>query len=158
MAFRNLESSGGINLKCIELISLRDDAVDEEGSNYDEYIKTLDRKHLKLNGEPSLFILNMDFKGKEAQQIKNASMSAKDDDGKASLALGSLSFTIARLALKDIKHPEGEGNVLPFMKGRDNNAHENLIGSLDRMGVVNEILAVYSQHVANPTRTEAKNS
>lgn len=155
MAFRNLTT--GINLKCIELISLGDDAVVEDESNYDEYIKTLDRKHLKLKAEPSLFILNLDFKGREAQQIKNASMSAKDDDGKASLALGSLSFTIAKLGLKDIKHPENEANTLPYMKGKDNHAHENLIGTLDRLGVVNEILAVYSQHVANPTRAEAKN-
>lgn len=157
MAFKNLASTG-INLKCIELISLRDDAVDEDGSDYDMYIKTLDRSHLKLNGEPSLFILNLDFKGREAQAIKNASMSAKDDEGKASLALGSLSFIITRFGLKDIKHPEGASDTLPFVKGKDNNVHDNLIGTLDRLGVVNEILAVYSQHVANPTRAEAKNS
>jgi len=146
-----------INLKAVELISLSDDAVDVEKSDYEEYIETLSEKHLCLTKQPSRFILNLEVKGKEAQSLKNSMLKTRDDEGKPTMSYGSYSFELAKMVLKDITHPEGETDCIQFQKGRDGNPSDDLLALLDRIGVVGEIMSVYSRHVLNPTRAEAKN-
>lgn len=146
-----------VNLKAVELVSLSDDAVDVEKSDYEEYIKTLSEQHLHLTKTPSRFVLNLDVKGREAQSLKNSMLKTRDDEGKPTMSYGSYSFELAKMVLKDIVHPEGETDVILFQKGKDGKPSDDLLALLDRIGVVGEIMSVYSQHILNPTRAEAKN-
>lgn len=159
MAMRAIKS---IPLTAIELVSKNDDALDLEKSDWEQYQKTGDLNHLKfVEGKvPTYFICNFDFKRSEAESVKNSMIGGKDDNGDAKVALGSWSFRIAQLALKDIKNPEDlpEDEKILYKKDRQGYAHENVILQLERMGVVNEIFSLYSALVlSNEVKANAKN-
>lgn len=155
MAVRNVQKK---NLSCVELI-VRCDEVIGEDADYDAYLKDLDEKHLKLTGEPSRFVLNLELKSGEGQRVKNAMLGGRDDDGDPKLTYGSWSFSVAKVALKDIKNPPDFPLETSFVMKKDGagNVHDDLLARLDRFGIVQDIFSVYTQWVLTPARANAKN-
>jgi hypothetical protein len=162
MALRKVKSS--INLSCVPVILENDDAIDHDNEecDYQMYVKTGDISHLRYvsDKEPTKFICNFSFSGKEAAMVKNSMIGSKDEEGKPSVSLGSWQFRIARLSLKDIQNPaylpEDECFV---MKNYDGYADEKLLAVLNNYGVIDAIFSLYSSLVLdNGVRAEAKNS
>lgn len=150
------------DLSRLELVAESDDAIDVEKSDYDAYIEAgLDEKHLvfKEGAQPTRWILNFQLKGKEAERIKNASLSGKDAEGKPGLAFGSLSFAVTRLCLKEIVNPTDlpVEEAIVMRKDAAGYVHDDLIGVLDRAGVVQSIWSAYASLVLSPVKAEAKN-
>lgn len=150
------------NLNAVEFISGDDDAIDVENSDIEEYMKTGDVTKLKFlaDKQPTIFMLNFEFKGNEAMRVKDSVMSGRDSEGKPALTLGTWAFKIAKLSLKGIKNPDDlpEGSRLVFKKDEKGYAHDDLITQLDKFGIVDEIFKFYSSLTATAPRLQTKNS
>jgi len=147
-----------IDLKMFKLIAKIDDALDE-GSDHDKYIETGDESHLKLKATPTYFILNLDLKKAEAERIKNSMTSSKDDEGRPSVSMGSWQFAVTKAVLKDIVNPSDLPleEHLVFKKSGLGFPTDDLLATLDRLGIAADIFGVYTQHVLKSSRSEAKN-
>jgi len=136
-------SKGVEQLSVVRLICSIDDALDLEASNLEAYKESLDEKHLAfLPGKsPTVFVCNFKLDAKSMRLVNNSMLSAKGDDGKPSLAFGSWSQTIAKVALKDIQCPADQpvGDQLAMKKDASGYAHDDLLGTLEQFGVVDEI-------------------
>ena len=147
-------------LNAVEMIAKIDDAIDD-GADYDAYVKANDRNLLKFKPglQPTVFLLNLEFSGKEAEAVKNAIVSGKDEDGSPKVALGSWSFKVAKLSLKDIINPPDVPLEAQMKMKKDDRgfAHDDLLGELDRLGIVQDIFSFYTTHVMSPARSAAKN-
>lgn len=150
------------NLNSLAIISKHDESVDLDKSNWDEYQKKLDPAHLvfKEGMQPTRFLCNFELKGKEAVTIKNAIFGGSDEDGKPLVTMGTWSYRVVKLTLKDIQNPED----LPLheqvtMRKDDRGlAHDDLIGELDRYGIVDEIFGHYSRLILTSGKEQGKNS
>lgn len=148
-------------LNAVEVVSELDDSIDMEASDWEGYKATGDMAKLKFvaGKQPTIFLCNFDLKGKEGAQIKNAMIDGQDDEGKPKIALGSWSFKVAKYVLKDIKNPADvpAGSQLVFKKDQHGYAHDDVIAELDKVGIVNELFAMYSTLVLGGARAHAKN-
>lgn len=148
-------------LNALEIICSFDDAIDQDNSDIEEYKKTADISHLKFHPDkqPTVFLCNFELKGKESANVKNAMISGKDDEGNPQLALGTWSFRVVKYTLKDIKNPTdlAADEKIEFKKDKDGYAHDDLIATLDNLGVVTEIFSFYTQLVTGGAGANAKN-
>lgn len=148
-------------INAVEVISEQDDALDLEASDLEAYKKTGDVSKLKFieDKQPTIFLCNFSLKGNQATTVKNSMMGGTDDDGKPVVAFGTWSFRVAKYCLKDIRNPEGlpEDAKLLFKKDEKGLAHDDLIAMLDRVGIVNEIFAMYSALALVGAKANAKN-
>lgn len=149
-------------LNALTLISLQDDAVDWDKSNKEEYRKTADANHLVFlpNMQPTKFLVNFDLSGKQAQAIKNGMLAGRDDNGDPQVTLGTWAHRVVKHTLKDIQNPEGmpEDEKLVMKKDENGLVHDDLLGQLDRFGVVDEIFGFFTRLVtANTVKDNAKN-
>lgn len=149
-------------LNALEYVSVNDDAIDLEASDIDDYKKTGDASKLKYlpNMQPTIFLLNFELKGRDAELIKNSLFGGKDADGKPQVTMGTWSFVVAQVTLKDIRNPDGLSvdEALVFRKNEKGNAHADLIATLERFGIVDEISSLYSTLTMTRERANAKNS
>lgn len=150
-----------VPLNALELVCGFDDAVDAEASDLEEYKKTGDMAHLKFHPDkqPTIFLCNFDLKGKEAAAIKNSMVSGRDDEGNPQLALGTWSFRVIKYTLKDIRNPDylKPDECLTMKKDKDGYVHDDLLAQLDKVGVINELFALYNNLVSTSPRNNAKN-
>lgn len=148
-------------LNAVEVICKADDALDLEQSDWEGYSDTGDVSKLvfKPNMQPTIFLCNFELKGKQAEQIKNNMLGGKDEDGNPKVALGSWSFRVVKQTLKDIKNPADINidEALVMKKDKDGLVHEDLLGELDRLGVINEIFGMFSSLAMGGTKANAKN-
>lgn len=148
-------------INAVEVISEQDDALDLEASDLEGYKKTGDVSKLKFlpDKQPTIFLCNFSLRGTQAAALKNAMIGGTDEDGKPQIAFGSWSFKAAKFCLKDIKNPEGlpDDAKLIFKKDEKGLAHDDLLATLDRLGIVNEIFSMYSSLANGGMRANAKN-
>jgi hypothetical protein len=155
-------------ISAVEVISRHDDSLspqcfegEEDKTPWDLYAKTGDVSKLLFvdDKQPTVFLCNFDIKGKDSQAIKNNMIGGKDDDGNPKIALGSWSFRVAKAVLKEIKNPEYVplGDRLTLKRDKDGLVHDDLIGDLESMGVVDAIFNLYTQLVLNATKANVKN-
>lgn len=148
-------------LNAIEVITRGDDAIDEEKSNYDEYLKTGDPAKLVFveGKQPTVFLCNFALKGRQAEIIKNSMIGSSDDEGNPKIAMGTWSFRVAKYVLKAITSPESvpADQQFLFKSDKDGFAHDDLIAELDRYGIVADIFSMYSNLVLAAPRGNAKN-
>lgn len=155
MAVRNIQKR---SLTAVAFVANCDDQLGED-ADYQAYLKDLDETHLKLQGEPSRFLLNLEFKSKEGERVKNAMLGGKDEDGEPKVAYGSWSFLVAKIVLKDIQNPPDVPLEHAFVMRKDDkgNVHDDLLARLDRHGIVQDIFNLYTHWVLAPARAKAKN-
>jgi hypothetical protein len=149
-------------LNALEIISKGDDALDMERSNWGEYEKSYDSTHLCFlpGKEPTRFVVNFELTGKQSAKVKNSMFSGRDeDDGTPKVALGDWSFRVVKYSLKDIKNPSDlpEAECIKFQKDENGYAHDDLLATLDKHGIVNEIFSAYTTLVQNGPRANSKN-
>ena len=148
-------------INAVEVVSEQDDALDLEASDIEGYKKTGDLSKLKFiaDKQPTIFLCNFSLKGQQATVVKNSMMGGTDDEGKPVVAFGTWSFRVAKYCLKDIKNPDGlaEDSKLIFKKDEKGLAHDDLLATLDRIGIVNEIFSMYSALALTSVRANAKN-
>ncbi len=148
-------------LNAVEIVSELDDAIDKEASDLAGYQETADISKLKfLPGmTPTVFLCNFSLKGKEPAHIKNSMVGGVDDDGRPSITMGTWSFKVVKYTLKDIKNPEGiaEDQKLVYKKDQNGYAHDDVLATLDQLGILNEIFGFYSRLVMVGPKANAKN-
>lgn len=158
MAMRNSKKR---DLSALELVARNDDAINFKASNYAEYVKELDEKHLVFveGAQPTRFILNFEFDGKGAQKVKNSMIASKDDNDEPSVSLGTWQFQVARQALRAITNPPDLPLAEQFIMRRDEKGlvHDELLAKLDKQGIIQDIFTAYSAMVLTPERANAKN-
>jgi hypothetical protein len=159
MAFKIAEKKP---LNAIQVISKNDDALDTDKSNWEQYEKTGDVAHLVFvpDKQPTIFLCNFELKGKQAAAIKNSMLGGRDDEGNASVALGTWSFRVVKQTLKDIKNPAdlSPAECIQFKADKDGLAHDDVLAELDRYGVLNEIFAMFTALTMAGVKGNAKNS
>ena len=148
-------------LNAVEVISREDDSLDLEKSDWEGYASSGDVSKLAFvaDKQPTIFLCNFELKGKQAESIKNNMLSGKDEDGNPRVALGSWSFKVVKIVLKDIKNPEylAPTEIIMMKRDKDGLVHDDLLGELDGMGVINEIFAMYSSLTNLGGKANAKN-
>ncbi len=159
MAIR-LDQSRKLNM--IEIISKTDDALDLEKSKWSEYEKDYDMKHLAFlpGKQPTRFIVNFELSGKHSAKIKNSMFGGRDDeDGTPKVSLGDWSFKVVKYCLKEIRNPTDlpEEACIKFQKDEHGYAHDDVLSTLDKYGIINEIFSAYTALVANGPRASSKN-
>lgn len=149
------------NLKMVEVISSKDDALDMEKSNYDEYVKTGDVSKLVFveGKQPTRFICNFELSGREASYVKNEIMGGKDEDGKPKLSYGSWQHRVAKFTLKDIQNPADVPREEQMELKKDDRGYVNdyTMGILERYGIVDDIFVLYTHLVLEGAKQNAKN-
>lgn len=149
------------SLNEVVLIAKRDDAIDLGKSDYEKFLETGNEDHLAFveGKNPTRFILNFDFKGRDGEKIKNAMMGTARD-GQPNVAMGSWSYLVTKHALKEIRYGEGVPleKQIKMQHDQHQNVHDDLIARLDKLGVVAQIFSLYMSLVQTPERAEAKNS
>lgn len=148
-------------LNALEVVSVNDDAIDQENSDIKEYKKTGDIAKLKFleNKQPTIFLMNFELKGKEAAMVKNSMLEGKDEDGNPQVTLGSWAFRVVKYTLKDIKNPADlpEECRLVFKKDDRGYAHDNLLSQLDTFGIIDELFSFYTTLALTGAKSNAKN-
>ncbi len=147
-------------LNAVELVSVNDDAVDLDTSDIAEYKKTGDMAHLKFlpNAQPTIFLMNFELKGKDAEVVKNSMLGGKDENGEPLLTFGSWAFRVVKYTLKDIKNPADipEDCKLVFKKDERGYASDDVLAKMNDFGIVDELFALYTQMALSSTRSNAK--
>jgi len=144
-----------ISWNAVRLISENDDALDK-GENEDDWKETVWAKYKKtLNPDdltfvpdcqPTIFLCNFELKAHDTAAIKDAMLK-----GGNQVAFGSWSQAVAKHVLKDIINPEyvPMDERIAFRKDGMGLAHDEVIGFLDRVGVVTEIFTAYNEKTSS---------
>jgi len=151
------------NLSTVRIISKIDDAVDDNGTDWELYnedpISNESAIKFKEGKKPTYFICNFDFTGKEAASTKDAMMKI-DEEKNPSVAYGRWAYKVAQIALKDIDNPSDvpEMDKLKVKKdGGTGYVMDSVMTDLERLGVVSEIFQHYLTLTQTPDRKNAKN-
>lgn len=149
-------------LNALEVICENDDAIDSEESDYQEYLKTGDVKHLVFveNKQPTRFIVNFELSGKESALIKNEMVGGRDEDNKPKVTLGSWAYRVTKYTLKDVQNPPDlkPDERIELKKDDKGYVSERTMSLLDRYGVTEAIFGMYSNLVLSGAKQNAKNS
>lgn len=149
-------------MNAVEILSKTDDAIDMEKSEWEEYTKTLDEKHLVFvpDLQPTRFICNFEFNSDDAKKIKNHMLGGKDEDGKPTFAFGDWASEVTRRSLKDIQQPDylKAEEKIEFKKDSVGFVGPKTMSLLERYGIVDEIFSHYSRLILQSTRAQAKKS
>lgn len=148
-------------LNAVELVSVNDDAIDLEASDIAEYKKTGDMGKLKFiaDKQPTIFLMNFELKGREAELVKNSILGGKDEHGDPQLSLGSWALKVVRFTLKGINNPADlplDAQIV-YKKNEHGHVHDDTLNILDRLGLVDELFNFYISLVKKPERANAKN-
>lgn len=148
-------------INAVIVISKNDDAVDLKASKWDDYKETADVSKLAFlpDAQPTRFLCNFELSSRQMAAVKNGMLSGKDDEGNPQLTLGSWAHRVVKFTLKDIQNPESvpEAERIVYKKDENGLAHDDLIGTLDRYGIVDEIFGFYTKLALSSTKDNAKN-
>lgn len=158
MTMDTVKSAGEVKIIC-----RRDSALDVTDEEYDAYIDAGgDEAKLKFkpDSEPTRFLLDLNLRGKDAARIKNAMIGGRDDDGKPKMTMGDWQHAVVKRVLKGIENPASVPmeKQIRFTKDSQGQASDELMGWCERVGLVNNIFALYSSLVlSDGVRDNAKN-
>jgi len=148
-------------LNSVHIISKRDDAVDEEQTEWDRYdedpVNNLDAIKYHAEKEATKFICNFEQTGKEVASIKDAMIKGFDDDKNPMVAYGKWAYTVARMTLKDIQNPPNVGDVIIFKKDGKGYVTDEILTKLERLGIVQEIFQHWIHLTQDDSKPQAKN-
>jgi hypothetical protein len=124
----------------IKVISSKDQSVCCDEDVYAEYQKTLNEDLLKMDGEPTRFVLKKGLNYREQQVVKDAQV--KMDGKKLQITLSYMMEEV-RIALIDIENPENlpEDQKIKYKKTEDGKTDRELIAMLESAGIVTELFA-----------------
>jgi len=149
------------NLASIEIVSVNDDAIDTEKSDLEEYKKTGELKHLVFvpGAQPTRFLCNFEVQAKHGAAIKNGMLAGRDESGDPQVTLGTWAHRVVKYTLKGITNPDSmsEEDRFVFKTDEHQMVHDDLLGALDRHGVVDEIFGFYTKLALGGAKDNAKN-
>ena len=150
-------------LNAVIVYSAVDDAIDHEASDWDKYredvIKNVDALSFIAGKEPTKFICNFEFTGKDDATVKDSMMSGVDRENNVKMSMGSWQYEVVRRVLKVIENPEGSADVIKLKFESGNLVDKNTMTFLTRTGVSAEIFDVYLKlrNDEGDAKAEAKN-
>jgi len=153
-------------LNSIRVISVRDGALDKDDPEFKEKWERYQQdpqKHeslLKFKPEmqPTVFVCNFEFTGKEQANIKDAMLKGFDvDDNSPKISMGRWAYMVAKYAIKDIQNPPNVKDTITFRKDGRGYVHDDTMTFLERLGIAQEILQVYN-NLIEPDKDEVANS
>lgn len=127
----------------VEVIVSKDmalDMTDEEYAEYTSDVTTSDK--LKFRDGFSLddctkFVLKKNLSYKQTQKVLEEQISS-DIKGNTTIKVGWM-LTELRYALVDIKNPKTADTPIPFKRGSDGNAHEDIVAGIYSAGVIADL-------------------
>jgi hypothetical protein len=122
----------------LEVVSFIDPSVKSSRDEYNEYLKTLDRNMLLLEGEPTLFILKKFLTQAETSALRDTMISF-DQNKNVNVKLSVQTEEIRR-ALVDIRTSGANGLAWAKDSG-DRWTDKDLIAKLEQLGVVGDLTA-----------------
>lgn len=145
MAVRQLSEKG-----ILKVVARCDDAIPQDlnDKEWEEYTKTLDEVHLRLESEPTRFCMRKSVTFEALKKIKNEQIGVSE--GKAVMQFG-YSLEEVRCSLVDIENPKilpVEEHIL-FKKDADGFAHRDLIAELEPHGIINDLFLVRQNMAGN---------
>jgi len=103
-------------LNAVELMSVSDDAIDVDASDFTLYnedpIKNRDALKFKDNKQPTVFLCNFELTGREQAILQNAQMAGQDENKDQKSLLGSYVYNLTRMTLKNIINDPNESDVI----------------------------------------------
>lgn len=153
----------------IEVILYKDTLVTCTRDDYDDYLKSFSEKngpheeHLKLSGdrtETTRFIMRRSIPFDKKQTLRSKNIKVRDRDVEFDI---NYSVDLVRAALIDIVNPEGipDTKALRAKRDKDGLVSADLINQLDEAGVLNDLVAAYTNATATLEKDQqavAKNS
>lgn len=131
------------SLNAVRLFSRKDDAIDHEATDwkaYDEDPLREDLIKMKEGKEPTVFLCNFDFKGKDSAKVKDAVFGAMDKDAKSpKVNYSGWAYEVVRHGLKDIQNPSGVKDTIKLKKDSGIYVSPETMTLLDSVGIVSEI-------------------
>lgn len=150
-------------INAIRYISKRDGAVDHDASDWDRYLedpmKNSDALVIKDGQEPTIFILNFEWNGRDAKYVKDNQTSGFDDDRKPKMSMGSWAYAAAKVSLKGIENPADIRPYVEFKKEGSGKVMDSVLDKLERIGIIDEIwqLALAIRGQDEDMKNESKN-
>jgi hypothetical protein len=122
----------------IKVISRLDDCVKCSEETYEEYLESLDESALEMEegAVPVRFVLKSQLDYKSQRRIKQDQVSMHD--GAMGVNLGFMMLEL-RMVLVDIENPGTP--LLTFVKGKDGLASEDLVATLESLGISTDLIA-----------------
>ena len=127
----------------IDVVVSKDLALDMTEEEYADYLEDVNQtEKLKFKNGCTLddctkFVLKKTLNYKQTQKVLEEQISA-DMQGNASIKIGYM-LTELRYALVDIKNPQSTDSPIPFKRGSDGNASEELIAGIYNAGVIGDL-------------------
>lgn len=118
--------------KTVDVIVHKDSAVKCSEEEYEEYLKDLDESRLKLDGEPTRFVLKKVLPYKDTRDLMNNQMSVTKD-GDTNMKL-SFMLEEVRRALVSIK-----GSKTPLKMDGDGYCSKDIVNELYNRGVLMDL-------------------
>lgn len=148
----------------IKVVGRYDDAIGEDvkKEDYDAYLEDLDESRLKLEGQPSRFVLKKVLEFDMVSDIKNSQIKYKQPgkgqkDADFDIRVGSAMLVDVRAALIGIEHPEGtDAGDLVFEKADDGMASPKLIALLESYGMVTDLYKARQNAIGTPVGSKKR--
>ena len=130
-------------LNSVRLFSRADDAIDHDATDWDAYDDDpLNESLIKMlpEKEPTVFLCNFEFKGKDSTVVNDAVFGAMDRNEKSpKVNFNNWAYQVVRHGLKDIKNPAGVDDVIKMKKDSGLYVSEETMTKLEQAGIVGEI-------------------
>lgn len=156
-----------VNRSNIEVVLFQDSAVKCTREEYDEYLTSFGEKDgphedgLKLENraETTRFVLRRSIPFNHKQNLRSKNIKLRDAEVELDV---NYSSDLVRAALIGIENPESvpETKAIRFKRDKDGLAATELINALDEAGVLNDLVAAYTNATATlekDTKDVAKN-
>jgi hypothetical protein len=132
----------------IKVVSSKDGSVNCSTEDYKSYLETLDETLLKLEGEPTRFVMQKGLSYKDQQVIKDAQIKMKGKDMSFQL---SYMMEEVRLSLLDIENPMTmrPEDRIEYKKESDGRTSKALIAMLESAGIVGELFSARHNSMAS---------
>ena len=117
-----------------------DSAVTCSSEEYKLYLETLDEAHLKLNGEPTRFVMRKVLPTVAASEVQNSQFSMKNGQMEFQYAFAMKEVQASLIGIENPSHLPPE-EKLEFRKaqGLAGGAHDDLIAQLNAVGVIMDL-------------------
>lgn len=130
----------------IKVVSSKDSAVTCNDEEYQSYLEDLDESKLKLEGEPTRFVMKRVLSYKEQEAVKNSQV--KVEKGNVSITMGFMMQEV-RQALVDIENPADAdpATKIEYKRESDGKTSYDLIALLESAGICSELYAARAANV-----------
>lgn len=131
----------------VTVYSRVDDAIDHNASDWTAYLEDPIKNEKALvfhpGKQPTRFICNFEFNGKDDAAIKDAMTGSIDSNKNMKVTMGAWQYEVVRRALKAIENPPGLEGVIELKLESGKLVDERTMTMLTKAGVSGDIFSVY---------------